>query len=64
MIQLEYDEARREGTLTFPNGRSLTIANVSREQAQKFLERHGAEFQARDCILTTDGTVLRRDANG
>jgi len=61
-VTLAYDEAKREGVLTFPNGRTLTIANVSRDQAQKFLERNAAEFQRRDCILTTDdGTIARRD---
>lgn len=63
-IQLDYDESKREGTLTFSNGRTLVLANVTREHAEKFRDKHGAEFQARDCILTTDGTVSRRSDHG
>lgn len=63
-IQLDYDEAKREGTLTFPNGRTLVLSNVTREHAEKFREKHGAEFQARDCVLTMDGSVLRREDHG
>lgn len=61
-IKLDYDAAKRSGTLTFPNGRVLTVGNVTEEQFKTFSERHGAEFQKRDCILhTVEGHFTRAD---
>jgi len=59
-ISLAYDAGARRAVLTFPNGRQLTVSNVSAEQAEDFRKRHGAEFQKRDCALqTVDGTFTR-----
>lgn len=59
-IQMTYDAAERRATLTFPNGRTLTVGNVTKEQAESFKERHAPEFQKRDCCLqTVDGTFTR-----
>jgi hypothetical protein len=62
-IRLDYNEGARIGVLTFPNGRQLKLSNVSREQAEEFVRKNGAEFQRRDCVLFTDGGVLTRAAN-
>lgn len=56
-IQLAYDEAKKEGVLRFPNGRELTIGNVTREQADRFLEKHAPEFERRDGVLHTADRV-------
>jgi len=59
-IKLDYDAAARRAVLTFPNGRTLTLGNVTEEQAKAFRERHAPEFQKRDCCLqTVDGTFTR-----
>jgi hypothetical protein len=59
-IQLSYDAAARRGVLTFPNGRTLSIGNVTKEQAEDFLKRHAGEFQKRDCCMhTVDGEFTR-----
>lgn len=59
-IKQDYDAAKRSGVLTFPNGRTLSICNVTPEQFKTFCERNGAEFQKRDCILhTVDGHFTR-----
>lgn len=59
-IQLDYDAQKRRAVLTFPNGRTLSISNVSEEQAKAFLERHAPEFQKRDCCLhSVDGEFTR-----
>lgn len=64
-ITLAYDTAQRMGTITFPNGRTLFIENVSEQQAKDFAERHGPEFAKRDCYLKLDGGVfLRSESNG
>ncbi len=52
-----YSEETRSGTLVFPNGRKLTIENVSEEQFKRFEERNAAEFARRDCILETTGVL-------
>jgi hypothetical protein len=55
-----YDIDKREALITFPNGKTLTLGNVSAEQAASFLERHAPEFQKRDCCLqTVDGSFTR-----
>lgn len=60
VIQLDYDAAARRAVLTFPNGRTLAISNVSEEQAKGFRERHAPEFQKRDCCLhSVDGEFTR-----
>lgn len=59
-IQMTYDAAAKRAVLTFPNGRTLEIGNVTEEQAKAFKERHAPEFQKRDCCLqTVDGTFTR-----
>jgi hypothetical protein len=64
-IQLAYDSAKRCATLTFPNGRQLRVAGVTEEQAKAFRDKHGAEFQKRDCCLhTIDGQFTREQSHG
>lgn len=59
-VALAYDAGKRRAVLTFPNGRTLAIGNVSEEQAQDFQKRHASEFQKRDCAFATvDGTFNR-----
>lgn len=60
-IRLSYDAGARSGVLTFPNGRMLKLSNVTEEQAQAFVKKHGPEFQRRDCVLHTDGVMLTRE---
>lgn len=62
-IKQDYDAAKRSGTLTFPNGRILTVGNVTAEQFKTFCERNGAEFQKRDCILHTAEGHFTRDGH-
>lgn len=62
-IKLDYDAVQKRGVLTFPNGRTLAIGGVTEEQAKAFRDKHGAEFQRRDCILhTVDGHFTREGA--
>ena len=61
-IRLNYDAAEKRATLTFPNGRELKLGNVTEEQAKAFRDKHGAEFQKRDCCLTSVGGNFTRDA--
>lgn len=64
-ITLAYNPTQRVGTITFPNGRTLSIQNVSEQQATDFAERHGPEFEKRDCYFHLDGGVFERsDSNG
>jgi hypothetical protein len=59
-VKLAYDADRRRAVLTFPNGRTLAVGNVTQAQAQSFLQRNSAEFMKRDCCLhTVDGTFTR-----
>jgi hypothetical protein len=59
-VKLAYDADRRLAVLTFPNGRTLAVGNVTETQAQAFLQRNAAEFMKRDCCLhTVDGTFTR-----
>lgn len=59
-IKLDYDAASRKATLTFPNGRTLGVGNVTEEQANAFRDRHAAEFMKRDCCLhSVDGAFTR-----
>jgi len=62
-IKLEYDAAQKRGVLTFPNGRTLSVGNVTEEQFKTFSARHGAEFQKRDCILHTGEGAFTRDGH-
>lgn len=62
-ISLDYDESGRKATLKFPNGRRLVLSNVSRDQADAFVERHGQEFMRRDCVLHTMGGIETRGAD-
>jgi hypothetical protein len=64
-IALAYDPEKKRGVLTFPNGRTLALSGVSQEQAENFKARHAAEFQRRDCCLSTvDGAMTRETSNG
>jgi len=54
-IKLDYDVTAKKGTLTFANGRRMTLAGVTLEQAQAFHKRHAEEFAKRDCVLHTVG---------
>lgn len=59
-IELAYDAGKRRAVLTFPNGRTLAVGNVTREQAEEFRAKHGAEFQKRDLTLhSVDGHFER-----
>lgn len=63
-IQMAYSESKRTAVLTFPNGRPLKLSNVTKEQAEAFRDKHGAEFQKRDCCLhTADGTFTRDESH-
>lgn len=52
-IELAYEAEKKRGVITFPNGRKLTLAGVTEEQAKNFVARHAEEFQRRDCVLHT-----------
>lgn len=60
-IELSYDAAGKRAVITFPNGRTLSIGNVTEEQAKTFKERHAPEFMKRDCCLQSAGGVFTRD---
>jgi hypothetical protein len=60
-IQLEYDAEQQRAVLTFPGGRQLKLSGVSKEKAEEFRTKHGAEFQRRDCCLTTAGVIVTRE---
>ena len=60
-IDLDYNEERQQAVLTFPGGRQLKLSGVSKEKAEAFRDKHGAEFQRRDCVLTTSGVVVTRE---
>jgi len=60
-IALDYDEAQQRGVLTFPGGRQLKLSGVTKEKAEEFRDKHGAEFQRRDCCLTTNGVIITRE---
>jgi hypothetical protein len=53
MIKMAYDDRERSAVLTFPDGRTLKLSNVTRERAQRFLDRHAREFERRDLCLVT-----------
>ena len=55
-VQLDHDETAKSATLTFKSGRKLKLANVSREQAERFVEKLGAEYAARGVPVGLDLT--------
>lgn len=60
-ITMDYDEKRKRAVLTFPKGKApLVVSNITLEQAQRFKERHAAEFAKRDCCLQTPAVELTR----
>lgn len=61
MIELEYNADDKRAVLTFPGGRQLKLSGVTREKAEAFRDKHGAEFQRRDCCLTTSGVIVTRE---
>lgn len=60
-VELEYDSGKRRAVLTFPNGRTLAVGNVTKEQAEDFRNRHAAEFQKRDLTLHSVSGEFTRD---
>lgn len=63
-ISLAFDAGKGRAVLTFPNGRTLTVDGVNEEKANEFLRKHAAEFQKRDCCLSTvDGSFTRESGN-
>jgi hypothetical protein len=62
-MKQDYDAAQKRGVLTFPNGRTLSIGNVTKDQFSIFCDQHAAEFQKRDCCLQTVDGTFTRDAN-
>jgi len=56
-ISMTYDGETKKATITFPNGRRLTLSDVSEEQANDFVARHAPEFERRDCVLHTTGGI-------
>lgn len=59
-VSLAYDAGKRRAVLTFPNGRTLAIGNVTEEQAKDFHHRHADEFMKRDLTLhSVEGTFTR-----
>jgi len=64
-VELAYDAGKRRAVLTFPNGRTLGIGNVSEEQAKDFHKRHADEFMKRDLVLhSVEGTFTRGGDDG
>ncbi|MGD9512102.1 MAG: hypothetical protein AB7X49_26555 [Geminicoccaceae bacterium] len=64
-ISMDYNADKRRALITFPNGRTLTVSDISEEKAREFLTKHAGEFQKRDCCLTSvDGQFTRETANG
>lgn len=63
-IRMDYDVEGKKATLTFPNGRRLSLSDVSEEQAQNFVKRHADEFMKRDCVLHTTGGIEVRGHGG
>lgn len=64
-IAMVYDASAKRAVLTFPGGRTLAIKDVTEEQAKAFRDKHGAEFQKRDCRLSSiDGLMTRESPNG
>lgn len=59
-IRMIYDEASRQATFTFANGKTLKLGNVTEEQAIRFRNKNGAEFERRDACFTTDGGHFTR----
>lgn len=62
-ITLAYDGEKHRAVLTFPNGRTLAVGNVTEEQATAFKERHAPEFMKRDCCLHTVEGAFTRDSS-
>lgn len=60
---MTYDAAAKRAVITFPNGRTLAVGNVTEEQAKAFKERHAAEFMKRDCCLQTVDGAFTRDTH-
>lgn len=62
-MKVEYDAAKKSAVITFATGRQLKLSNVTEEHANKFAERHGPEFERRDCVLQTAGAIETRGAS-
>lgn len=62
-IKLDYDEGARVAVLTFANGKTMRLSNISRQKAEEFHTRHAPEFAKRDCCLETPAENLTRGAN-
>lgn len=62
-VQMAYDAAKREAVFTFENGKTLTLGQVTEEQAKRFRDRNAEEFQKRDACFTSDGGEFTRGAS-
>lgn len=61
-MKVDYDEKAKSAVITFATGRQLKLSKVTKEQAETFAERHGPEFERRDCVLQTAGAIETRGA--
>ena len=57
MTTATYNADTRTGVLTFANGRSLVVENVTEEQFKRFETRSAADLAKRDCVFETTGLV-------
>lgn len=62
-VQMAYDKAKREAVFTFENGKTLTLGEVTEEQAIRFRDKNAGEFQRRDACFTSDGGEFVRGAS-
>lgn len=63
-VQMAYDAAKREAVFTFENGKTLTLGQVTEDQAKRFKEKNAEEFQRRDACFTSDSGLITRGDNG
>lgn len=59
-VQMAYDATKREAVFTFQNGKTLTLGEVTQDQANRFRDKNAAEFQKRDACFTSDGGEFTR----
>jgi len=55
-VKLDYDEAKQAATITFAGGRTLKLANVTRQRAEQFLQRMHNEYANRAAPVGLDLT--------
>lgn len=61
-LQMAYDATKSEAVFTFENGKTLTLGQVTEDQAKRFRDKNGDEFQKRDACFTSDGGQFARGA--